>query len=515
MRLEPSEAVAESPSRVFARRWDPASARLARRGVAAATDLLRPAWLWVALAVALAIAIRLLYVSHPLAWDEARVMLSLRELVERGRFNEYWFIHGPLFMIAAAPVAFLTKATPVPISALSLVFSLGVVVLTYLLAREIFDSDTGVLAAFAVAAMPVNAVFSTWVKQDSLMTLLILWSLLLFVRGRWLWAAAPMSLAILSKEYAALLLPAMFFWAVLTFQWDKTWRWLVTGTVAVATSAWYVLLFGNSNSKFVEGFFGIGPEAMGFGRPWFHYFRVAPADLGWGVTVLAVVGIAYTLWRWRRDDFGPMIVLSWAGFLYLVHSVSTVKGQWYLYYATPAVAMLAAAGGVLLVRLATGRRGLSMAIAVAVIAAIALPRIGADYRDYTWGESYFPFYDGGREVGLLLRGIATPDDRVAFSTIEDVVAKYYSGLPQGNFATIPTTALADVLRMAGVEIPYRGEERRFRYWLTRYRPRWVLITEIDGYPAEYEVVRTDGRIVWRRDKWVLADVSALWGDDEQ
>lgn len=491
------------------RRWDPRAAQAARRGVAASRDFFQSDGLWVLVALTVALIVRLRYVGHPIAWDEANVLVALREAVERGGLDLYWQIHAPLYLVALLPVAYLAGATPVAMSLVGIGFSLVLIWLVWLLAREIFDRDTAVLAAFALAAMPINAVFSTWVKQDALMSALIVGAVLLFVRGRWLLAALPLALAIFTKEYALLAIPAVLAWTVLTFQWDRVWRWLLASTLAAAGSLWYFLAFGTTGGQFIEGFVGVGKEYEYFGQPWYYYLLQAPRDFGWPVLLVALAGVGYALWRWHRDDLAYALVLCWAAVVYVAHSVGGVKGQWYLYQATPVVAILAGVGGAWILRLVRSESRRAKLAAVLPLLMV-LPVADLSYRAYTENRSFFSSYVTARNVGLAVREHVGPNDLVALAARADPILVYYSGLPRDRFVTsVETVDRAEMLRSYGRHVPYSGEASEFLRLARTGRWRWLSLPGYGRFPAEYAVARKIGRIVFDQGEWALVDFGRL------
>lgn len=500
----------------FRRRWDPAAARETRAGIAAPTHFFRRPALWVALAVLLALAVRIPHSWHPLAWDEAKVMLSLRELVVFGDFDVYWRIHGPGYLLAVLPIAYLTRLSAAAISLGSTVFSLGLVVATYRLARELLDEDAAVLSAFAIAFMPLNVVFSTWVKQDSLMTLLLVVSALLFVRGRWMLASLPLAAALFVKEYALLFMAAMFFWALFSFQWGRLWRWCVTCAAAGAMSLWYFVLFGVTSGQFVFGFVGVGKEAEDFGRPWYHYLVKAPYDYGWIVVILVLVGAVYAAWRWGKDDYGYVLPLAWGAVILIIHSVSIVKGQWYPYYATPGLAMLAGIGGSFTVRLVSDVRWKRLSLIGLLLAGMMLPAVTLDYLRYTKGESYFEGYTVGRTIGIYMRGVLRPGDRIGFGSILDPITAWYSGLSATSFERIPSAAKAGVLMsMTNATVPYEGQARDFLDSAKSRRWAWIVLPGYDPrYKTEFDVaVRYGGRVRLfgpTGEEWAVVETRQIW-----
>lgn len=500
----------------FRRRWDPGVAKEARTGMAAPTRFFKKPALWVALAVLLALAVRIPHSWHPLAWDEAKLMLSLRELVVFGGFDVYWRIHGPGYLLAVLPVAYLTRVSPSAISMTSTLFSLGLVVATYRLARELFDDDAAVISAFAMAFMPLNVVFSTWMKQDSLMTLLLVISALLFVRGRWVLASLPLAAALFVKEYALLFMGAVFFWTLFSFQWDRLWRWCVTCVAAGAMSLWYFALIGMTSGQFVFGFVGVGKEAEDFGRPWYQYLVKAPHDYGWIVVVLVLIGMVYAAWRWGKDDYGYVLPLAWSAVILIIHSVSVVKGQWYPYYATPGLAMLAGIGGSFVIKLAGQEMWRRGTVAAAMIVGMALPAVTLDYRRFTKGESYFEDYGIGRSAGIYLKQVLRPGDRVGFGSILDPLTAWYSGASASSFEGIPSAAKADILRsMQGTTVPYEGQTRDFLKSAESRHYAWIVLPGYDPrYKTEFDAGRSGGGRVrlfgptGRR--WAVVETRHLW-----
>jgi 4-amino-4-deoxy-L-arabinose transferase-like glycosyltransferase len=501
--------VAQGPAtpRRFTQTWDPAASRLARVGIAAPRDVFLSD-VWVGLVLLAALAIRLVWLPHPLSIDEARTMIAIRDFVTHHSVTFYWSIHAPGYLLAVLPAAFATGASPTAVEFMGVIFSLAGIYLTWLLARELFDRDTALFAALAMAFMPLNGVYAGWIKQDALMTLFTLATVYLFVRGRWLWAAVTLALAIFTKEYALLLIPAMAAFTAATFQWGRTWRWLVTSAVAVGLSAWYFLLFGKTGGQFLEGFFGIGVEARSWGHPWWWYLARAPEDMGWVVTALVVTGLGYALWRLKHDDLGYVLLIAWAGVIWLVHSVGAVKGQWYLYQTTPPLAMLAGASAAWLVRLV--RDPMRRKAACALLAAgIIVPALFVTHYRYTWDRSYGKGYVTAMRFGEILRRELSPG-RVLFSTNTDPIVQYYSGLPLTSFSVALTTYRLDILKAVFKKSSFEGEGKDFLMLVRTQKWHWMVFQGFKDYPVEYGIARRAGGRVYVRGGWALVDLSPLY-----
>lgn len=481
--------------RIMSRKWDPESAKAARRGFAAPASLFPYPRLWLAGIVVAALVIRARFVGHPLGWDEANLLIALRDFVETGAVGLYWKVHGPVYMLLALPFSYFSRYPHVAVQVMSTLFSLGCVVMLYQLTRLLMDEDTAVVAAAALTAMPLGAIYSTWVKPESLMVLLSLTALWLFLKGRWALAAVPMAVAVLTKEYSLLVPGATLVWAACTFQWGTVRRWLGWMAVTGALTSWFFVAFWGAGGHFLDNFFGASMEGIWWTKPWYYYLKILPADLGWGVLAFAVVGAVWGLWRSAGDDFGYTLPLVWLAVVYALFSVSSVKVHWYLYQATPVWAMVAGAGVVGLLKLAPsdGRRW----VAIGLVAVLLALGIRGSYRSYTEGHSYFASYDWSAAQGRALGSRIAPGERVGFSTLPDSLLIYHAGIRPSDAFLIPTTVRADLMRAGGKEVPYEDEELIFKRWVSQAQVRWIVLQGYEHYPAELRVVEA-----WKGRRWV-------------
>lgn len=120
-------------------------------------------------------------------------------------------------------------------------------VLLYQLTRRLAGRRIALLAAFLLAGETLWFIHSSIAMLDIVSVTLVLWALLLFTRGQWVWAGAAVGASMLAKESSVLVLAVL----PLAAWWQRPQPWsrqAVRSTVAVAffvsVSALMVFLAG-------------------------------------------------------------------------------------------------------------------------------------------------------------------------------------------------------------------------------------------------------------------------------
>jgi 4-amino-4-deoxy-L-arabinose transferase-like glycosyltransferase len=299
---------------------------------------------------------------------------------------------------------------------LPVAFGIATVLVAYLLGRLLYGEGVGLVAAALLAVMPYSVVVSRQVLLDGPMAFFAtgtLYCLARFCRDRderWLYSAgAVMGLTILTKEAAVLLLAGVFEFFALARTRAPKWREALTalaimcGVLAVYVVALVIAGKVHTGEQYLLWQSGRPPN-----HPYSFYWQVVPPAIGWGVTILAVVGL---VWMRRQNSWRELLLALWVAIPVAIFTfVLGVKGFQYLEFAAPVMALLAARAVVLAriprVRPESRRRvAAAGAAAVALVATMAVTTWGqinpAPSASFLAGSGGLP---GGRETGRWVAG---------------------------------------------------------------------------------------------------------------
>ena len=321
--------------------------------------------------------------------------------------------------------------------ALTALLGVGSVVLAWAIGRFIGGRLLGLAAAVLLAVVAYDAYLSRLVLLDGPAAFVVGCSLYAYLRaerehsGTWLAAsAALLALAVLVKETAVLILPAVAFSAAVEPRLRLSLRaWLLAAaSFATVISAFplSLLLGGGIGSTLTYLHYQLGRHAQ---SAFLTYFHLIDPYVGWPFVVLAVIGLVVALWRggsrriiaiWAivpgallqawglRELQLPMLVVLQGTLLCAIGIEAIGHG---------AAALLArrGAGG--------GRRGgIASVLAAGLLVAVGLSLLPATLRTTSLPGGQ-PAQSGLREASQWLRDHAEPDDGVFVSTAYKVVGR--------------------------------------------------------------------------------------------
>ena len=355
------------------------------------------------------------YLFHP---DERKILLVVSELRLPANAFEFFSSDSPLnpkfFAYGSFPIYLLrilgalapTPSFAVPWRedfvglallgrALSALFELGTIVLTFLLARRLYDATTGLIASACIAVTVLHIQLSHFYAVDTLLTLLVVATMFFAARfaqmGKRRDAIAlgiAFGLALATKVSAAPLVVVIGI-AVVRAKADKgTWRqgdlgkdhlislsprlpvvktWLkelwseratLGGILAVALTA-FIITQPYALLDPIRYFGQIGTESL-VARGWLDYpytrqyadtlpfvYPIAQSSI-WGMGlplgIFAWLGSALFAWRfWRERDWRDGFILSWALVYFLIVGAQYAKYLRYLLPLLPFLFLMAAA----------------------------------------------------------------------------------------------------------------------------------------------------------------------------
>lgn len=295
----------------------------------------------ISLILLLALTVRIYHYHHYLMSDEAQNMLTIKALIEGEGFREYFFKHPPFFTLLSAAVCYPVGDNYRVAQGISIVFSIISFIPFYLIVERLYERRAAILALLVLAIVPVNIIYSTWIKQDAMLLFFFVWSLYLYITERPGKSGLLFGIALLTKEFALFMIPIVIGWEVL-----KGWNgketvkrflaWLLTGTVL---SAWWYVIYGGMSFKAIrDAIIGGNLFEYTWHYPWHYYFRNLEEDLGIMLIPLVIIGL---LSAKKRVEFFPHL---WILSFYVPLSAMTVKAPWYTYLASPAIAIIASIG---------------------------------------------------------------------------------------------------------------------------------------------------------------------------
>ena len=337
-------------------------------------------WLaWVALAVFTLIAFSFMIGSYPLTdRDETLYSQVSRELLDHGDWwtlywqGKPWFIHAPLSMWMQAAM-FKTFGVHEWAARLpSVIFGVGLVMLTAALGSFLFNRRTGLFAGLIMATSPIVYVVSRMSILDAPFVFFITLSILLFIvawrnGNRKLYPLFWLSLgfATLGKGLWGMALPLMiaFLYAITDTNRRKLLDWRVYAsaiTWAAVVGPWLVIGAQRHGREFLDPilvtntYARLTTSVCSHKGPWWFYLPIILVGLfPWSVL-------------WARGFFSvkgdnARFLVLWIVPALLLHSAARTKLPNYLMPFVPAFAVMLAA------YIAESKRRLSQAIALPII----------------------------------------------------------------------------------------------------------------------------------------------------
>ncbi len=312
-------------------------------------------------------------------WDanEAFYAGTPREMLERGdllnptfnyrpRLNKpplsYWVVAG---FYRAFGDAIAVERAAIAVGALLIVLA------GFVVAREIFGGDAGLVAALAVATAPRVLMWARRIFIDIWVTMFIALALAAFVlaerrpaaRRWWLLAMyVAIGLGMLTKGPVALVLPGLAIGAFLIVcgrLGEVRSRMVPAGVLIILAIVvpWYAVLYAQHGWTYIREFFVtenvsryLAPYGEPMDRGLLFYLPVVATDLfPWTIYLPAALGLFGALgWRARRERPGrtpdyplALLLVIWVVAIVAFFSFSRTKQDLYIFPTVVAIAALA------------------------------------------------------------------------------------------------------------------------------------------------------------------------------
>ncbi len=141
---------------------------------------------WLLAITVLYIFMRVPYLGHPLAWDEAWILCALKSLTEGGDIafqNQLWR-HPPIYLGLGLLLAPLKQDFAQRMEMLSLIIHTGALLIFVVFIAKILGRRIAFFTGVAYAMLPGPIFYSTWIKRDSLVIFFCLLAIWAFFKKR-------------------------------------------------------------------------------------------------------------------------------------------------------------------------------------------------------------------------------------------------------------------------------------------------------------------------------------------
>jgi 4-amino-4-deoxy-L-arabinose transferase-like glycosyltransferase len=428
--------------------------------------------------------LRLRWRDHLLMWDEAMNLCAARAFAAGGHdaysdwFWRYPPLHGLLLMLAHP----LSPGFAGHAEWIALAIGLGSLLVMGTLNWRTFGAGPAIASCVALAVMPGSIFHGLWIKQDHLMTLAGLGSLLFCGQGRWIACGLTLGIALLSKQTAAFFAIAL---AIILLRGRSFRPLLLVAAISFLAACWWYALFSTSEHHFLTFMMKGTEQATSYwNKPWHYYPRVLWRDLGPIGAALASVGLAAAV-RNRSMAFWPPAFLVPC---LAVLTLSQGKTPWHVIMLYPALATLQGIGVYQVWRWLRGRfatlattEPLAPALAAVAAAAItALPVFLSDYEQQMyarepgmWDAAY-----SSRQAAVAMNERVQPGESALITPMH-----YYEGLYKEP-CPIFVIYLKD---MPVVVRPFDLTASDVVHAVRDYRLRWAMVSPEPGR-AERELI---------------------------
>jgi 4-amino-4-deoxy-L-arabinose transferase-like glycosyltransferase len=295
--------------------------------------------------------------SGILYFDEAIYAQVSKEIIESGdwltlHWNGHdWFQKPPGYFWATAILFRLFDVSEFWARAPSALSGIGVILISYLIARRLYNHAAGVLAAFILLSSELfifNARFGT---TDTMLTFFMFLAVYGYLRAEdderwWLLACVSCGLTLMVKGAAGVIAPIALILAALLdgrarSAFRSKWLWASLACASLTVIPWHVLMLRLHGNSFVNGYLlqNVVDRAKGnlneYQRGYGYYLRVLWDFYSPWVYVLP---FALIFGRTPRSK----IILILAALVMCLYTLVQTKFQWYIVPAVPALSVIIA-----------------------------------------------------------------------------------------------------------------------------------------------------------------------------
>ena len=365
---------------------------------------------------------RLKQIDHPLVWDEAWNILSLRDYLsgsENSSFYWYYFFHPPLYMLFAKHLFPFIDNFAIRIASLSLFFSYITFSIVYIFAQKLGGLKYSWASCFFLSTLPSSIGYDTWIKRDCLAICFGYAALLTIYKRKYIPTAFLLGLSLLSKETGLFFILSCFLIFICSKEKHKIRVTIVTFFIVLLLNFWWYIHLSTFTGKLFSYYFSQNTTtSIALSSDILYYFKILLINCGLVPLFFFSIGLLYSLYlvfikKQRRWIFPLSIV----GCIYLPLSfIITSKAPWQTIAAIPAIAMITASG--LLFTLKTFKK--KKLFKLCIFSLLFLPLFsGINYSYETFQSSSYPTGWPGsnvsRNLALYLNKNMTPSDKLLIS----------------------------------------------------------------------------------------------------
>ncbi|TFH46701.1 MAG: phospholipid carrier-dependent glycosyltransferase [ANME-2 cluster archaeon] len=286
---------------------------------------------------------------------ESNLVYISYNMMQTGSLNPHFFVEPSLFYNSMYVIFSLLTAIFGTLSftqyieiarMMTILLTVGVVLLTYLTGKEISNTKVGLFSALFMAINSYYLWFSSIVKEDSMMVFFITMSMYLFIRylktdskNYFIYSMAAAGLAASTKYPAGMmlfLLPALFFIYNRTTSLHDRFT-IITKSIAAFIIA-FILGTPYSILSFNEFFRGATGELT-------HYTTTHPGfdHFTWFVHVQTITGLWDAANIWGRNGYGLIVLILFiAGLIFISMKLKAgvEKSEKFAWYAIISLVLL-------------------------------------------------------------------------------------------------------------------------------------------------------------------------------
>ncbi len=365
---------------------------------------------------------RLKNLYHPLMWDEAWNIMSLRAVLagtEQDPFYWYYYFHPPLYTLFARILFPFARNFAFRAAFLSLVFSYGTFTVVYFFCRRLGGIKYAWASGFFLSVLPASICYDTWIKRDSLAAFLGYGGLFLIFKKKYIPASLLLGLSLLSKETGMFFILTGFICMLLTKGPGKIRHIIVSAVIITILNAWWYLYMSTFTGNLFSYYLSGNTPANIVRDPSFtYYFRKLPLDCGWVPLFFFISGLfsaGYALFFKKHMKW--MYPMSIILCVYLPLSfVIKSKAPWQMISGIPAIAMICGAGLIFIIKKLrkTGylRTAVLLVLIIPLLSGLALSYEGYHSTSYPNG---WPGAKASKTLAIYLNRNMSPGDKVLIS----------------------------------------------------------------------------------------------------
>jgi len=298
-------------------------------------------------------------------WDEALYMQMCKEMVQTGNWltlhldGKPWYDKPPLFFWATSLLYKLFGITEFTSRAVSAASGVGVLAVTWLIARRAYDAATGMVAAIILLCSYQFVWSSRFATTDVMLTFFLLLAIYGYLRletdGPRMWY--PICLAITAafmiKSAAAVVAPAAIALAAAldgqALRWLRTRQfWLAVLLSLAVMLPWHAYMLAKHGEAFWRVYFGwnlVERATSTFdqhvGGPEYYFNRLYRYFFPW--VLLAAFAVVAEVEQFVRGRTRGRIVLVFTLVVLLLYTIVKTKLRWYIVPLYPTLALSCAA----------------------------------------------------------------------------------------------------------------------------------------------------------------------------